>query len=103
MKKYYGLHVFVIIFVIAAFACVSGYQVLQAQTDKSNTRPTSTPDPTPAPPATPTPEVIENDDEPLQIEAELVNVRFTAADSSRRFITDLKKEDVRILEDGRPQ
>ncbi len=28
---------------------------------------------------------------------------FTAADPTRRFITDLKKEDVRILEDGQPQ
>jgi VWFA-related protein len=47
--------------------------------------------------------VVEDDDEPLKIETELVNVLFTAADSSRRFITDLKKEDVRIMEDGQPQ
>jgi VWFA-related protein len=88
--------------VIAVLACVFGYQTSEAQTGKNNPKPAATP--TPATPlASPTPEVIDEDDEPLKIEAELVNVFFTAADSSRRFITDLKKEDVRILEDGQPQ
>ena len=102
MKKYYGLHIFLVLFVIAVVAGISGYRVSQAQTNTSS-RPAPTPEPTPAPPPTPTPEIIDDDDEPIKIESELVNVLFTAADSNRRFITDLKKEDVRIFEDGRPQ
>lgn len=57
----------------------------------------------PSPTATPGGEPIEEEDEPIKIETELVNVLFTAQDSNRRLLTDLKKEDVRILEDGRQQ
>jgi Ca-activated chloride channel homolog len=58
----------------------------------------------PNPTVTPTPnEVIEEDDDILRIETELVNVLFTATDKTRRLISDLKKEDVRLLEDGQPQ
>jgi VWFA-related protein len=93
MKKFTGLHILIILSVIAVFAAFSGYTVSQAQTGK-----------TASPKATPTPEQpVTDDDEPVKIDTELVNVLFTAADSTRRFITDLKKEDVRILEDGQPQ
>lgn len=51
---------------------------------------------------TPTPE-IENDDEPIKIDTEVVNVLFTAQDKNRRLLTDLKKEDVKLIEDGQPQ
>jgi len=98
MKKFTGLHILIILSVIAVFAAFSGYTVSQAQTDKTASRPAATP----APKATPDDSVGE-DDEPLKIDTDLVNVLFTAADSSRRFITDLKKEDVRIFEDGQPQ
>lgn len=32
-----------------------------------------------------------------------MNVLFSAQDKDRRLLTDLKKEDIRILEDGQPQ
>lgn len=51
---------------------------------------------------TPTPE-IENDDEPIKIDTEVVNVLFTAQDKNRRLLTDLKKEDIKLIEDGQPQ
>lgn len=54
-------------------------------------------------PKTPTPTPIADDDEPIRINTELVNVLFTAEDKKRRLITNLKKEDVRLLEDGKPQ
>jgi VWFA-related protein len=54
------------------------------------------------PTATPTPE-IEDDDEPIKIDTEVVNVLFTAQDRNRRLLTDLKKEDVRLIEDGQVQ
>ena len=55
-----------------------------------------------APQPTPTP-VIENDDEPIVIDTEVVNVLFTAQDKNRRLLTDLKQSDVKIYEDGQPQ
>lgn len=51
---------------------------------------------------TPTPE-IEDDDEPIKIDTEVVNVLFTAQDKNRRLLTELKKEDVKLIEDGQPQ
>lgn len=51
----------------------------------------------------PTPEVVIEDDEVEKVDTEVVNITFTAADKDRRFVTNLKKEDVRILEDGQPQ
>lgn len=57
----------------------------------------------PTPPASPTPEIIEEDSDILKIDTELVNLLFTAQDKDRRLLTTLKKEDVRILEDGESQ
>lgn len=51
---------------------------------------------------TPTPTPLE-DDEVLKIDTELVNLLFTAQDRDRRLLTNLRKEDIRILEDGQPQ
>lgn len=59
--------------------------------------------PTPTPTASPTPEIIEEDDEVLKIDSELVNLLFTAQDNNRKLLTTLKKEDIRVLEDGEPQ
>lgn len=56
----------------------------------------------PKPTVTPTP-VIEEDDEPIKIDTEVVNVLFTAQDKNRRLLTDLKQSDVRLLEDGEVQ
>jgi Ca-activated chloride channel homolog len=56
----------------------------------------------PTPTVTPTPET-EEDTEVLKIDTEVVNVLFTAQDKNRRLLTDLKKEDVRLLEDGQSQ
>jgi len=55
-----------------------------------------------SPTVTPTPE-IEDDDEPIKIDTEVVNVLFTAQDRNRRLLTDLKQADVRLLEDGQVQ
>lgn len=53
-----------------------------------------------SPTVTPTPE---EDNEVIKIDTEVVNVLFTAQDKNRRLITDLRQEDVRILEDGQVQ
>ena len=59
----------------------------------------------PAPSPTPTPreEPAQDSDEVVRVETNLTSIFFTAADSNKRFINNLRKEDVRILEDGQPQ
>ena len=70
--------------------------------DKSRTRRVSeaAPNPTPTPPRQDNPQ---DSDEVVRVETNLTSIFFTAADSSKRFVSNLKKEDVRILEDGQPQ
>jgi Ca-activated chloride channel family protein len=57
----------------------------------------------PSPTVTPATEVIPEEDETIKIDTELVNVLFTAQDKDRRLLTNLKKEDIRIMEDGQAQ
>lgn len=52
------------------------------------------PKPTPPP---------EEEEEVIKIDTEVVNVLFTAQDKSRRLVTDLKQQDIRLIEDGQPQ
>jgi VWFA-related protein len=51
--------------------------------------------------ATPTPPNPE--DEEIRIDTEVVNILFTAQDKDRRLLLGLKKEDIRIIEDGKAQ
>lgn len=50
----------------------------------------------------PTPQRDEaiDDDDVERIETDLTNVLFTAVDKSRRFVTTLRQEDIRVVEDG---
>ena len=58
-----------------------------------------TPEPTPGQDG----EVID-DDEVLRVETDLTNVLFSAFDKkTKRYMTTLRQEDIRILEDGVPQ
>jgi len=86
-----------------AFTCAS---LAQSESELQNSnRPRRTED---APQATPTPPKKEEDvtlgsDEVVRVETNLTNVFFTAADKQKRFISNLKREDVRVMEDGAPQ
>ena len=48
-------------------------------------------------------EVPQDSDEVIKVDTNLTNIFFTAADKNKRFISDLKAEDIRIFEDGQPQ
>lgn len=77
-------------------------------TEKSRTRRVTDPAssaPSPTPPATPASkeETPQDSDDVVRVETNLTSIFFTAADNSKRFINNLTKEDVRILEDGQPQ
>ncbi len=48
-------------------------------------------------------ELPQDSDEVIRVDTNLTNIFFTAADKNKRFITDLKAEDIRVLEDGEAQ
>jgi VWFA-related protein len=57
----------------------------------------------PSPSPTPKDDASLDSDEVVRVETNLTNIFFTAADRNKRFISDLKKENIRVLEDGQPQ
>src|SRR5882724_8917870 len=59
--------------------------------------------PTPVPTPKPREEEPVVSDDVVRVESNLTNIFFTAEDKHRRFISTLKQEDIRILEDGSPQ
>lgn len=77
-----------------------------ATQDKSRTRrvtDSEQPAPSPKPIVPPKEDNPQESDDVVRVETNLTSIFFTAADSNKRFINNLKKEDVRILEDGQPQ
>jgi VWFA-related protein len=86
-----------------AFTCASLAQ--SGSGSENSSRPRRIED---VPQATPTPPKKDDDitlssDEVVRVETSLTNVFFTAADKQKRFVSNLKREDVRVLEDGAPQ
>ncbi len=57
----------------------------------------------PTPSTSPGEEVPQESDDVVRVETNLTNIFFTAADKHKRFISTLKKEDIRILENDQPQ
>ncbi|HVF55915.1 MAG TPA: VWA domain-containing protein [Pyrinomonadaceae bacterium] len=45
----------------------------------------------------------QDEEEVERVESDLTNILFTAIDRNRRFVTTLKQEDLRVLENGVPQ
>lgn len=46
---------------------------------------------------------LQDDDDVVRVATDLTNILFTAVDKQKRFITTLRREDIRVLEDGQPQ
>ncbi|MDT4965499.1 MAG: hypothetical protein QOJ64_236 [Acidobacteriota bacterium] len=59
--------------------------------------------PTPKPSPSKDEGVTLQDDEVVRVETDLTNILFSAVDKQKRFITTLKQEDIRVIEDGQPQ
>jgi Ca-activated chloride channel family protein len=97
MNKYPKFVVFAV-FSFVVFSVFSGFNFSQAQELPAERTRTTGPTPTvqPTPP-------IEEEEEVLKIDTELVSLLFTAQDKDRRLLTTLKKEDIRVLEDGKEQ
>lgn len=74
--------------------------------EKSRTRRVSdseSPSPSPTPPVSPKDENPQESDDVVRVETNLTSLFFTAADNNKRFISNLKKEDIQVTEDGQPQ
>src|SRR5919205_3575596 len=92
-----------IVLVVLVFLLLCGGIANRSQFAKNET---STQGANAAPSPSPTPrreELPQDSDEVIKVETNLTNIFFTAADKHRRFISDLKAEDIRVLEDGEPQ
>jgi len=90
-----------VLLLLLVFALLSGGVAINKLSAKNET-PTALPVPSPSP--TPRREELPQDsDEVVRVDTNLTNIFFTAADKSKRFISDLKAEDIRVLEDGQPQ
>lgn len=90
----------VLLLVVAAVLCGGVALSAKSETHGSRVGPVATPSPSPVPKRE---EVPQDSDEVVKFDTNLTNIFFTAADKNRRFISDLKAEDIRVLEDGQPQ
>jgi Ca-activated chloride channel family protein len=90
-----------LVFVVVAL--VAPASRAQQQTP-AQVQPTAQQQPTPKPSPKPADEnTTITDDEVYSVNTTLTNVLFTAIDKDKRFVTTLKKDDIRIIEDGVPQ
>lgn len=53
--------------------------------------------------ASPSQNQSSSDDDVVRVDTDLANILLTAIDKDKRFVTTLRKEDVRVLEDNVPQ
>jgi Ca-activated chloride channel family protein len=102
-RKQFGWRLFVTSALLALAAALTTISFAQNDS-RTDSRPRHTEE---VPQATPTPPKKEEEPLPsedvIRVETNLTNIFFTAADKQKRFVSTLKKEDVRILEDGVPQ
>jgi VWFA-related protein len=59
--------------------------------------------PSPSPTPRSRDELPQDSDEVIKVETNLTNIFYTAADKNKRFISNLKAEDIRVFEDGQQQ
>lgn len=78
-------------------------QASDATTPEQQQQPQQQPTPARSTPAQRDDNTTLDDDEIERVDTSLTNVIFTAIDRNKRFVTNLKQEDIRVLEDGVPQ
>src|SRR5712664_613916 len=87
----------------AVFVAESRAQNTEPQNNNRPRRAENLSQPSPTPSAKPEDETTLHSDEVIRVDTNLTNILFTAADKQKRFVTNLKREDIRVLEDGVPQ
>jgi len=91
---------FVLLLVVAALLCLGVALSAKTEASVSGVGQTAVPSPSPTPKRE---ELPADSDEVVKFDTNLTNIFFTAADKNKRFISDLKAEDIRVLEDGQQQ
>ena len=93
----------VLLFVMVSLLLCAGIASrTQSAKNQNNTQnPTAFASPSPTPRNRE--ELPQDSDEVIKTDTNLTNIFFTAADKNKRFISDLKAEDIRIFEDGQAQ
>lgn len=112
----YGLALMLVALILCGGSALTGGVRAQQQqqtppTAPDRTRPrraldssrTSQPQQQQQEPASKDDEETVQDDDVVRVATDLTNILFTAVDKQKRFVTTLKREDVRVLEDGQPQ
>src|SRR5829696_10183396 len=89
---------FLLLLVLATLVCGGVFTSTKSEASVS-AAPSASPSPTPRTRE----ELPQDSDEVVKFDTNLTNIFFTAADKNRRFIGNLKAEDIRVLEDGEPQ
>src|SRR6476469_7901541 len=92
---------FLLLLVIAALLCAGVALSTQSEASSLGAGPTPLASPSPTPRTRD--ELPQDSDEVVKFDTNLTNIFFTAADKNKRFISDLRAEDIRVLEDGQPQ
>ena len=82
--------------VLLLMTAVVGFVVVGGEAVDAQEKTVAKPAVSPTPP-------IDEEDEVFKVETETVSVLFTAQDRTRRLLTTLKQEDIRILENGQVQ
>jgi VWFA-related protein len=96
--QYRSIVLFVLVFLLLCGGIANRSQFAKNETSTPGVSPTPSPSPTPK-----REEVPQDSDEVVKVETNLTNLFFTAADKNKRFVSTLKAEDIRVLEDGQPQ
>ena len=99
MKLIRNISTAVILALVAALCFLPSINIARAQESKPPApgKPQSDKEKKPAEDEAP------QDDEPVKLGTQLVTVPFNVTDKSNRYINDLKKDDLELLEDNKPQ
>ncbi|HEX3185829.1 MAG TPA: VWA domain-containing protein [Pyrinomonadaceae bacterium] len=91
---------FVLLLLAVVAVCV-GFATRTLSANNQQTVASALPSPSPTPRNRD--ELPQDSDEVIKTETNLTNIFFTAADKNKRFISNLKAEDIRVFEDGQQQ
>src|SRR5215510_4421669 len=91
----------VLLLLVVTFVC--GGLATRGLSAKSETSSASAAMPSPSPTPRSREELPQDSDEVIKVDTNLTNIFFTAADRNKRFISNLKAEDIRVFEDGQQQ
>ena len=92
----------VLLLLVTAFVC-GGLATRGLSAQGETNAASAMPSPSPSPSPRSREELPQDSDEVIKVDTNLTNIFFTAADRNKRFVGDLKAEDIRVFEDGQQQ